>query len=502
MVGGVAICMGRDPVRHRYSPDMNRYQLLADALGRRIEQGLYRPGERLPSVRALAQEHGVSLATVQQAYRLLEDRGLVEPRPKSGYFVRLERRAIELPRVTRPARWPVEVSGWEPVRELMTSTPDSVRVQLGRGLPDTEAPTLAPLLAGMARLARRPGNAGLSYDSIQGVAALREQVARLQLDAGCVLTADDIVITSGAHEALATALRATCQEGDIVAVDSPTFHGVMQTLKGQGLKALEIPTDPRIGISLPALELALEQWPVRAIQLTPSCNNPLGYCMPEANKRQLVALARKHDLAVIEDDVYGDLLYGYPRARALKAFDEDDRVILCSSFSKTLAPGLRVGWVAPGRYAERILHLKYIGTGCTAPQPQLAIAEFIAAGHYTVHVRRMRAQYQRNRDLMSAWVQRYFPAGTRVSQPQGSFLLWVELPEACDSHRLNRELLAQSVQIACGSIFSASGKYRNCLRLNYAQAQRPGVEEGVRRVGEAACRLLDEALPRSVAALV
>lgn len=468
---------------------MTLYMNLAHLLGERIEQGLYRPGDRLPSVRALSSEHGVSLSTVQQAYRLLEDNGLAVPRPKSGYFVSTKTLPA-LPEVGRPAQRPVEISQWDQVVELVRMPPRKDIVQLGRGMPDVTSPTLKPLLRSLAQLSRRQDLSGLHYDTVYGTEALREQIARLLVDSGCRLSAADLVVTTGCHEALSSSVRAICQPGDIVAVDSPSFFGAMQTLKGAGMKAMEIPTDPVNGISLEALELALEQWPVKAIQLTPNCNNPLGYVMPEARKRQLLTLAQRFDVAIIEDDVYGDLAYTYPRPRTIKSFDVDGRVLLCSSFSKTLAPGLRVGFVAPGRYLERVLHMKYIGTGSSAPQPQLAIADFIEAGHFEPHLRRMRAQYQKGRDQMTDWVRRYFPAGTRVSRPQGAFMLWVELPEGFDTLRLNQALLAQGVQIAVGSIFSASGKFRNCLRMNFASTASPAIEAAVRRVGETASELL------------
>lgn len=471
---------------------MTLYMNLAELLSARIEQGFYRPGDRLPSVRALSTEHGVSLSTVQQAYRQLEDNGLAAPRPKSGYFVPTARQLPALPVVGRPMQRPVEISQWDQVVELMRNSPRDDIVQLGRGMPDVSSPTLKPLLRELARLSRHQAMPGLYYDSIYGTVALREQVARLLVDAGCQLGVADIVITTGCHEALSSSIRAVCEPGDIVAVDSPSFFGAMQTLKGLGMKALEIPTDPITGISLEALELALEQWPIKAIQLTPNCNNPLGYIMPEQRKRALLTLAQRFDVAIIEDDVYGDLAFSYPRPRTIKSFDEDGRVLLCSSFSKTLAPGLRVGWVAPGRYLERVLHMKYIGTGSTATQPQLAIADFIKAGHYEPHMRRMRSQYQRSRDLMIDWVTRYFPEGTRCSRPQGGFMLWVELPDGFDTQKLNRQLLEQGVQIAVGSIFSASGKYRNCLRMNFAAKPTQENEQAVQKVGAAASRLLGE----------
>ena len=471
---------------------MTLYMNLAELLSERIEKGLYRPGDRLPSVRALSVEHGVSLSTVQQAYRHLEDNGLAAPRPKSGYFVPTARHLPALPVVGRPMQRPVEISQWDQVVDLVRSSPRKEVVQLGRGMPDVTSPTLRPLLRELARLSRHQDMPGLYYDTLYGNEGLREQIARLLVNAGCQLGVADLVVTTGCHEALSASVRAICEPGDIVAVDSPSFFGAMQTLKGLGMKALEIPTDPITGISLDALELALEQWPIKAIQLTPNCNNPLGYVMPEARKRALLTLAQRFDVAIIEDDVYGDLAFSYPRPRTIKSFDEDGRVLLCSSFSKSLAPGLRIGWVAPGRYLERVLHMKYIGTGSTSTQPQLAIAEFLKGGHFEPHLRRMRTQYQRSRDLMIDWVTQYFPAGTRCSRPQGGFMLWVELPEGFDTLKLNRVLHDQGVQIAVGSIFSASGKYRNCLRMNFASKPSAEIEAAVKKVGIAAAHQLQE----------
>lgn len=469
---------------------MTLYVNLADLIGARIENGFYRPGDRLPSVRALSVEHGVSLSTVQQAYRLLEDNGLAAPKPKSGYFVPASRTAPALPAIGRPAQRPVDISQWDQVLELIRAKLDANVIQLGRGMPDVSSPTMRPLLRALGKISRRQDMPGLYYDNIYGTQALRDQIARLMLDSGCRVNANELVVTTGCHEALSASIRAICEPGDIVAVDSPSFFGAMQTLKGLGMKALEIPTDPLTGISLDALELALEQWPIKAIQLTPNCNNPMGYIMPEARKKALLTLAQRFDVAVIEDDVYGDLAYTYPRPRTIKSFDVDGRVLLCSSFSKTLAPGLRIGWVAPGRYLERVLHMKYIGTGSTATQPQMAIAEFLQAGHYEPHLRRMRSQYQRGRDQMIDWITRYFPAGTRVSRPQGGFMMWVELADDFDTLRLNRVLLDQGVQVAVGSIFSASGKYRNCLRMNYSAKPTSEVESAVRKVGTAINELM------------
>lgn len=472
---------------------MTRYGELAAVLGERIRNGLYLPGDRLPSVRVLSTEHGVSLSTVQQAYRQLEDEGLAVPRAKSGYYVRAARPALALPEMGRRTQRPVDVSQWGQVLDMVKAAPQEGVVQLARGMPDVTSPTLRALSKAIARQALRTDARGMYHDSIYGVPALRAEVARLMVDSGCRLSPDDIIITTGCHEALAIAIRTVCASGDVVAVDSPSFHGVTQILKGHGIQALEIPTDPLTGISIPALALALEKWPIKAIQLTPNCNNPLGYIMPEAHKRQLLTLAQQHDIAIIEDDVYGDLAFHYPRPCTIKSLDDDGRVLLCSSFSKTLAPGLRIGWIAPGRYLDTVLHHKYIGTGTTATGAQMAIADFVAGGHYGPHVRRMRAQYQRNRDVMMDWVADAFPAGTRMSRPEGGFMLWVVLDPAIDVQKLNRQLTPEGIQIAAGSIFSATGKFRNCMRLNYATPVSPEIERAVRRVGALAQAAMAEA---------
>ena len=463
---------------------MTRYQHLATLLAERIEQGLYQSGERLPSVRSLSSEHGVSISTVQQAYHILEDQQLISPQPRSGYFVAPRKAVPPVPPLTRPVQRPVEVTQWDAVLELVNSRQDCELVAFGSGSPDLTQSTIKPLWREMGRLAQYQEADMLAYDGMYGVKALREQIARLMLDSNCVLNVDDIVVTNGCHEALSIAIRAVCEPGDIVAVESPSFHGTMQMLRGYGIKVVEIPTDSVTGISVEALELALEQWPIKAVFLVPNCNNPLGFIMPDARKRAVLNLAQRFDIAIIEDDVYGELAYEYPRPMTIKSLDVDGRVLLCSSFSKTLAPGLRVGWIVPGRYLDRALHMKYIGTGSSATFTQQAVAAFIRNGHYHRHIRRMRLHYQRNLDLFTCWVRHYFPCGICVSRPQGGFIMWIELPENVDAVRLGRALREEKIHIAIGSLFSASGKYRNCLRLNYALPFNPATEAALKTLGE------------------
>ncbi|MGO2010093.1 MAG: PLP-dependent aminotransferase family protein [Vreelandella alkaliphila] len=472
---------------------MTRYEEVACILRERIEHGIYRVGDRLPSIRAVCQELDVSISTAQEAYRQLMDVSLIESRPKSGYFVLPSRVPAVLPSVSRPAQCPLDVSQWDQVLELVATERDDSRLLLGRGVPNLAYETLKPLSKILAGLHRKNDLNGFNYDKLSGSPELRQQVARLAIASGCLLHPDDIMVTTGCQEALSIALRTLTQPGDVVAVDSPSFYGTMHILKANGLKALEIPTDPQTGISLEALEMALEQWPIRAIQVTPTYNNPLGYTMSEARKQALFQLAQRFDVAIIEDDIYGDLAYAHPRPLTVKSFDDDGRVLLCSGFSKTVGPGLRVGWLAPGRYRDKALHMKYVSTGASATLPQLAVAEFVAKGHYERHLRYVTRQYQRQRDIMINWVQRYFPEGAGISYPQGSFLLWVELPAAVDCVRLNERLAQRAIHVAPGSLFSASGKFRQCLRLNYAFTLTPAIEDAVRTVGELATEMVEEA---------
>lgn len=465
---------------------MKLYEQLAHELTEHIDNGYYQPGDKLPSIRYMSDEHHVSISTVQEAYRLLEDKTLVEARPKSGYYVLGPKTTPTLPDISRPVQRPLAVSQWELVVNLLTGYEKDGGIALGQGTPDVSAATLKPLTKIMANTSRRADIALLTYDSLQGAESLRHQIARLMVDSGCQIHPDDIVLTTGCQEALACSMRSIATAGDIVAIDSPSFYGSLQTAQALGLKALEIPTHPETGISLEALELALEQWPIKVLQLTPVCNNPLGYTMPDDNKAQLIELANQYDIAIIEDDIYGDLAYRYPRPRTIKSFDTEGRVLFCSSFSKTISPAFRTGWCAPGRYLQQVKHMKYVSTACGSVLQPRAIAEFISQGYYERHIRKMRAQYLRNRDRMIDCVTRYFPEKTKISYPQGGFLLWVELPKAVDSVELNNQLEEQHISIAPGILFTASKKYRHCLRLNFSQEVDTDIQETLKIIGDTA----------------
>lgn len=466
---------------------MKKYEYVAQTLSEQIAAGIYKMGDRLPSIRHLSGQLGVSISTIQEAYLLLERRGLTEVRPKSGHFVtRQQQRLLDLPATRGYSARPSETSNWAKVFQLLYQTETADALYLGRAVPNLSLGTLKPLQRSLAALTRRGELRGLSYDYIFGCDELRRQITRVAVDSGCNLSPDEVIITSGCQEALASSLRALTQPGDTVIVDSPSFYGSLQAIEACGLKVLELPTHPERGISLEAMELALEQWPVKACLITPTFNNPLGYTMADERKARLVELLARYDTPLIEDDIYGDLAYQVPRPRSLKSFDRDGRVILCSSFSKSLAPGLRVGWVAPGRYASRVMHMKYISSMSSATLPQLAVADFIARGGYDRHLKKVRSVYKRGRDYLLEWIARYFPEGTRVSNPQGGYLLWVELPETVNSMALTTAAMDHGIGVAPGELFSSTGKYTHHIRMNYADCPTTKMEKGVRKLGELA----------------
>lgn len=461
---------------------MKLYDKVANDLRENIHAGLFVEGDKLPSIRKLVALHSVSISTVQQAYHQLEMENLIEARPKSGYFVSLIAKTPARPKTSRPAQRPIDVSQWQQVLEVLLTKEDSSAIQLQHAMPNMAEPSLKPLLKKMSELMRHQVALTLPYGDIKGAKVLREQIAKLAINSGCALHPDDLVITSGCQEALSVCLRAVTKPGDIVAVESPSFYGSMQAINTANLKAIEIPTNADCGLSIEALELALEQWPITAILVTPTCNNPMGYSMPEEAKKRLYQLAQSYDISIIEDDIYGDISYQSPRPKTIKSFDDDGRVLLCSSFSKTVAPGIRVGWIAPGRYRDKVTHIKYVSSSMCPTLPQLAIADFIQSGGYNRHTRRVRLLYKQGRDHMIQCIKRYLPADTRISFPQGGYILWVELNKQYDTVKLAAECKAGDVCIAPGPLFSATGKYRSSMRLNFSEQTALEREQGIRQL--------------------
>lgn len=460
--------------------EMPLYQEVADRMARLIEEGTFRVGDRIPSVRGLHRDWGVSITTAMEAYRQLENRGLIEARPQSGYYVRPRlSRMLKEPQTTAPECTPCTVSQDKLMLSIVRDMGNAKLHQFGAAIPNPDMLPIEKLNRIMATSMRRVGRRGISYVRSEGLAELRTELARRAVMAGCALTPEDFIVTNGATEAISLALRAVCKPGDAVAIESPAFFGTLRIIEGLGLRVLEIPTCPREGISLTALKYALGQHDIKAVICSPNFSNPTGGSMTEEDKGGLVALLGRMGIPLIEDDIYGDLPYDGERPRSAKSYDRNGGVILCSSVSKTLAPGWRIGWIAPGRWREAVERLKIQTNFSSAAPTQFAIAAFLAEGGYDHHLRRMRRALAKQNEWLQELVAESFPTDCRMTRPRGGYVLWVELEDHIDSVQLYEKAARAGVTFAPGVMFSSKGDYRNCLRLNSAfltEDSRGGIE--------------------------
>lgn len=464
--------------------DGYRYEKLARQIAQLIQHGTYRPGERIPSVRQMSQQQGVSISSVLHAYRGLENQGLIESRPQSGYYVRATTDAkLPEPEISAPSLDPSHVNLHELVMMIMNDSSNPHLVQLGAAMPNLELLPTERMNRIMSKLARKADKGTHQYHFPPGLEELRVQIAQRSLNSGCQLSPADIVITSGGTEAIDLCLHAVCKPGDIVAIESPMYFGTLQIIEVHGLRALEIPTNPREGISLGALQFAIEHNPIKAVLTISNFSNPLGGCIPDAKKKDLVELLARYDIPLIDNDVSGEIYFTDKRPLVTKAFDQKGLVMLCSSFSKDISPSLRVGWVAPGRYKSAIEWLKFTLSAATATLPQMAIAEFLESGGYDHHIRRLRREYASNVAKLNDAVTRTFPQGTRVTRPSGGYVLWVQLPETVDSLELYSLALQGGITLAPGYLFSPTNQFYNFIRLN-AAAWSYSIERALDKLGD------------------
>lgn len=445
------------------------YEQVAGQIASLVEKGTYRPGDRVPSIRSLSRQMKVSVNTVREAYGYLEVRCVIEARPQSGYYV-----CARLPEVPAEPEFenreihPTEVGAGDLVEMIMKDIANPELIQLGASVPD---PTLLPidrLNRMLSSEVRRRPIVSVSYSLPPGHERLRKQIAKRMVNSGCVVGPEDVVITNGCMEAVTLALLATCKPGDTLAVESPTYYGFFQLIQQMGLKALEIPTTPTSGISIETLSYAIDTTQVSACLVIPNYSNPIGSLMPDDRKAQLVGLLERHNIPLIEDDINADLSHSDERPVTAKSYDRTGNVLLCSSFSKTLAPGYRVGWMVPGRYQARIQKLKLMMNIANSTPPQMAIAEFLVSGGYDRHLRTIRRTYAKRVAMLGEAIGRHFPEGTRVTRPRGGFNLWVEMNREVQALKLYEKALKQGITITPGPLFSASDKFHNCVRLNAA----------------------------------
>ncbi len=470
-----------------YPSESPLYDRVARVVRGMIDKGSLRPGQRVPSLRSMSRQLKVSITTVLEAYSHLEDEGMIRAQPRSGYFV-TQRAAVRIPapRRSRSQRAPRRVKVGDAVHAIFSLANRDDVVALGIANPSPELLPTRTLSRLVRNIAGRSSRQAVDYCFPPGDPLLRREIAIRSSGIEGAVSPDDIVITSGATEALMTSLTAVAGAGDVIAVESPAYFMLLQMIESLGMLALEIATDPATGMCVDDLHRAVHQIDVKAVISNANFHNPTGSLMPDEEKRRMVRTLAERHIPLIEDDIYGDLYFGEERPRTLKSFDTSGNVLLCSSFSKTVAPGYRVGWVVPGKYQDEVMEKKQLVSSATASLPQMTMAEFLRSGGYDRNLAALRRHYAEQVRQMRGVVAESFPDGTRVSEPFGGFVLWVELPPGTDSWELFNRAMEQRISITPGMLFSSSGKYRNFVRLSAGQPWSPRVEEAVRTVGRLA----------------
>jgi DNA-binding transcriptional MocR family regulator len=466
------------------------YLQIAERLARSIRASTLKRGERLPSVRELAASQAVSQSTAVQAYRWLEDARLIEARPRSGYFVSSRPPRLPEPEPSRPDSRSRAVELDQLGEQVVRCSLSPDMVSFGAACPGPELFDQERVRRALTRAVLRHRDLLCVYPLGAGMEEARRAVARYALGLGCALHADDIVMTNSCMESISLCLKSVTKPGDVVALESPCYFGFLEILQSLHLRALEIPTHPRHGISLDALQLALETQPVKAVLVVPTLSNPLGASMPVPERRRLAQLVARHEVALIEDVLYNDLAEQEDRRRAVKSFDTSGHVMVCGSFSKTVAPGLRLGWVEAGRWGQALRQTKAVESGGQTAVLELALADLLTQAGHGAALRQLRATVAARVDEARGLIAESFPKGTRVSDPAGGYILWVELPGGLDSVALYEACLAEHICIAPGLLFSASPRFRHCIRLGVGGRWTEQHPQALRRIGALARQLL------------
>ncbi|HEV8505409.1 MAG TPA: PLP-dependent aminotransferase family protein [Chitinophagaceae bacterium] len=465
--------------------DDHLYLQVATGIEKMIADDILKIGDKLPSVRMLSEEYGISMGTAFQAYYHLEGKGLIESRPKSGYYVRFNhRRFPEMPKQIRPEPISHDVS----VKEMISSiymdiaAPDVINFALA--VPDISLLPAAKLNKSVVHALRNTKDHCINYEHTQGNLELRKQIARLAFNWGGKVQPEEVIVTTGCLEAITICLRAVTRPGDTVAVECPVYFGIYQAAESLGLKVVEITSCSINGIELDCLEEAIGNYSIKACIVVPNFNNPLGSCMPDENKKKLVDIITKHNIPLIEDDIYGEMYFGKSRPKTCKYFDKKGLVMHCSSLSKSLAPGYRIGWTIPGKFFDEVRQMKR-GLNISSPSlTQAAVAHFLKIGRYEYHLKNLRkALHTQCLRYMQAIIE-YFPADTKISRPHGGFVLWLQLNKKINSFKLRTEAMKHKISIVPGRIFSANCNYTHFIRISFGKPWSEDVDYGLMMLGK------------------
>jgi DNA-binding transcriptional MocR family regulator len=458
------------------------YIKIAHIIQEQILSETLKIGDKLPSIRALQKLYNVSINTVKQAFLELESKSLIESRPKSGFYVsNTSNRKFSIPSMNKLKVSETQKSPDDLITKVFDTFTDKSITQFSLGVPHKSLLPIAKLNKGIIKAMRNMEESGTDYNLVQGNLNLRRNLAKWSLVLEGKLTEDDFVTTSGAMNAIYSCLMVSTQRGDTIAIESPVYFGILQIAKSMGLNVIELPTHPTTGVDLEALKKVITK--IKACCFMSNFSNPLGSLMPNESKKELVELLTYHNIPLIEDDLYGNLFFGAARPKPCKYYDEAGIVMWCGSVSKTLAPGYRVGWVAPGQFKEKIIRQKLVQTISTPSLYQEVVADFMEFGRYDHHLRNFRHTLHTNCLHFQRAVEDYFPENTKISQPQGGSFLWLELDKNIDTASLYDIAIKQKISFAPGRIFTQHDQYNNCMRLNFALEWNDKLNNDIKRLG-------------------
>lgn len=461
------------------------YINLANKISSMIENDTYKAGDKLPSLRTLHKENGISIGTVLQSFNHLIDQGLISSREKSGYFVSYQsKRKLPVPQtipITLAART-VHIDRL--LQKLRADAPGRDFVSFANALPDHRLLPFNSIKRAIQNVSRDITGSYLALEERKGNRLLREQIAKRSLMWNGSLHPDDLIITNGAMEGVVLCLKAVTKEGDTVLVQDPCYYGIMQALEYLNLKVVTIPCHAETGIDILDLEDACKILPIKACVMVSNFNNPNGACLSSEKKRQLADFANSKKLPVIEDDIYGDIFFRGNRPDTIKTFDEGGWVLSCSSFSKSIAPGFRLGWCMPGRFTYEVARLKSMQNGSNCSFTQRVFHQLLSSGVYERHLKKFRIALQKNLVRTTHLIEQHFPEGTKISSPFGGLVIWVELPKHIHAVQLQDAAFALGISYAPGEIFSAKGDYQNYLRISYCGLWDIRTEKALIKMGD------------------
>jgi len=461
------------------------YQQVIDFIDYQQKSGAFLFGEKLPSLRKLSRQLDISVPTVKQAYIELERQGRVCARPQSGYYLTAQQVRTLKP---RPAKWshctPSEVKCRSLIEQVYEAVHLPNTVALGISNPVEAHPPDKALARLMRSVLSKVAEKAVSYGPVNGDMKLRMQLAFRYQEQGVSIDPSDIVITNGAQEALSIALQCVAQKGDVIAIESPCFFGIIELIESLGMKALEVYTCTEDGVCLDELTKSIKKHSISACLFSTAINNPLGSMKSDKQRQEIVCLLEQNDIALIEDDVYSDLYFTDTKPKPAQLYSEKGLVMTCSSFSKTAAPGYRTGWLLPGKYEEQAKRIKRAQSSSTPMLQQWTLHDYLASGDYDRHLMLLRKILVYNCERMRSLIAESFPKEVCISKPQGGSVLWVRCQSHVNTSDFFNQALEQGVSFAPGVIFSPSGKYKNYMRISFGVQWSDKIEQAVVLLGQ------------------